>query len=280
MPGRTRVGMLVAVGGFVVGAFYGAEAVAGLAPMPLIAELDLAETVVVGKVAAIAKEREKNDGKTVVGTATVAVSEVLKGTETDELNMTVVMRRAAELSRAMASPRRIFRVGQKGILVLMPDGWPSHAYGLLPEQRRAEVQEALAVLKARVWSPEVQGLRAWSFAELRDGAHRRRVSGSVIFAVKNVSRRTRYLPLSHYEGIVSVVATDTQGKKHVLSGRRVDLPADRPLICRPLESGQTCYLHPDSENYGCFHIPKTLPPGAYTIRATLNNAADGLSGVR
>ncbi|KKK89318.1 hypothetical protein LCGC14_2734320, partial [marine sediment metagenome] len=69
---------------------------AGFMALPIKAELDLAKTVVVGKIVGLTKERTENRGMLVWGRATIAVERVLKGKPAKQVTATVAMRLARE----------------------------------------------------------------------------------------------------------------------------------------------------------------------------------------
>jgi hypothetical protein len=246
--------------------------------MPLKAELYLAQTVVVGKITDIAKEKEEYEGKLVRGLATVAVSEVLKGRETNEVKMDVVMQMDRNLG--MQSPPRVYGVGDEGIWVIMSDGRPSHGYGLLGKDRLQEVKAALEELDKRTWSEEVGGLKVWAAADMKhpEGSM---LAGKIMFAVKNVSEKPVYLSRPMYKTVMTAVARDSSGKEFPLRGIGMGLGTpERPLVSRAvLQPGETRYLHPYGENYGFFAIPTDLPPGEYAVTVRLaNTVAEGHRG--
>jgi len=257
-------------------------ALAGFMPMPLKAELDLAKTVVVGKIGDISKEKEEYEGKMVWGRATVAVTEPLKGTTAKEITMAVMMSLDRNLARNMQSPPRVYRQGDEGIWIVMPDGKPLHGYGLLGKNRLNEVKTALAELEKRIWSDEVGGLTVWAAADTKD-LDGERIAGMVMFAVKNVSTKPIYLPHSFYTGVVSAIARDSSGKEFALRGMGDDLGTKPPPLDsqHALQPEETRYLHPDGADMGFFIIPEDLAPGKYAVSVTLNNpVADGVLNER
>jgi len=275
---QTGVRALSVLGALVMGAVFAGDVMAGFTAMPLKAELDLAQTVVVGKITGIAEEKDEYEGRLVRGRATVAVTEVLKGRETNEVKMDVVMRMDRDL--AMQSPPRVYGVGDEGIWVIMSDGRPSHGYGLLGKDRLQEVKTALEELDKRTWSEEVGGLKVWAAADFKN-PQGLRLKGMVMFAVKNVSEKPVYLPRPMYETVLTAVARDSSGKEFLLRGIGMGLGTpERPLFSQAvLRPGETRYLHPDGENYGFFVIPTDLPPGEYAVTVRLaNTVAEGHRG--
>lgn len=264
-------GRAVAVGALVM--LFSIEANAGLVPMPLEAELDLAKMVVVGKITDITKVTEGAGHGETFGRATVAVSEPLKGTTAKEVTMLVVMHRDSSGPVGAASPARIFVKGEEGIFVITSDGRPSHAYGFLRKKQLDEVKAALTELDKRTWSDEVGGVKAWAGA-VTEGAGDGR-SQRILFCVRNVSKSTIWLPRSMYKEVVTAVARDSAGKEFRLSGFGQSLEAKTPVTCRPLETQQTRYMHPDSEDHAYIVVPNDLPPGKYTVTVSLGNDRDG-----
>jgi len=239
------------------------EAVAGPVPLPLQAELDLAQTVVVGKITGAVC-----NGDAQQATAEVTVSEVLKGPKADK----ILIKIAIEVPPGAASAQRVYRGDEEGIWIIMSDRRPSQAYGLLGKERLAEVKALLAALEARTWSDEVNGLRAWAGA-IRD--ERLDPRPCVVFAVRNVSPSALWLPRSTYPGVVTATLRDAAGEE-----KEIKPPVDKQYLsfrgatcCRELESGQTCYLHPVGENCGYLRIPENLPAGKYTVTVTLTHTA-------
>lgn len=277
---QTGVRALSVLGALVLGAVFAGDVMAGFTAMPLKAELDLAQTVVVGKITDIAKEKEEYEGKLVRGVATVAVSEVLKGREAHEVKMDVAMQMDRDLARMMQSPSHVYRAGDEGIWVIMSDERPSHGYGLLGKDRLQEVKAALEELDKRTWSEEVRGLKVWAAADFKN-PQGLRLKGMVVFAVKNVSEKPVYLPRPVYETVLTAVARDSSGKEFPLRGIGMGSSTpEPPLVSQAvLRPGETRYLHPDGENYGFFVIPTDLPPGEYSIIVRLaNTVAEGHLG--
>jgi len=271
MDKQTSVRIPPAIGCLVLCAFLVTHAVAGFIAMPLKADLDLAQTVVVGKITDIARKMGQRDGKLVWGRATVAVSDVLKGGKTKKMKMTVAMR--VDREYGAQSPPRVYSVGDEGIWVIMPDGRPSHGYGLLDKKRVEEVKSALADLDKRVWSEVVTGLKVWAGAAKHDWNPRN--PQQVVFAVKNISKSTLWLPRPMYQGAITAIARDSSGKEFELRGGGPRHSPEGRAVCRPLEPGKTKYMHPYGENYGFIVIPRDLPPGKYTVTVTLANTRDG-----
>jgi hypothetical protein len=251
---------------------------AGFGALPLEAELDIAQKIVVGKITKIEVTKIEYDGKMQSGTATISVEETLKGGDEKTVTTSVVMRLDREIDEKMQSPPRVFKVGDEGIWLIMEDNKPSHGYGLLERSKLEEIKKNLKMLNERKWSDAARGIKVWTgIVKFLSG---NRSSYGVIFAVKNVSDSTIYLPRSLYSGIVSVIAENKDGKQIALHGLGDQVESKDNLMCMPLLPNQIRYMHWDGENYGCYLIPKGFAPGKYKVRGTLSNdkAVGSLNG--
>ncbi|MHC4563501.1 MAG: hypothetical protein ACYS8X_12105 [Planctomycetota bacterium] len=250
----------------------------GLPSLPLRADVDLAEFVVVGKILEIEKAKEDHNGDLIWGRATLQVREVLKGEAAERLQITVVMHLAKGLSMDMASPPHVYHNGDEGIWVIRPDGRPSHAYGLLRLERLDEVKRILRELDNRIWSQEVGGLQVCAEVVTDAYGHGPSSRPIVIFAVKNVSDDAIWVPDAAYANVVKAVARHADGREFILSSLGERLPVDEngSLRCERLQPGEIRYMHPNGENYGSLRTPKKLPAGEYRISVTLSNIAKGV----
>jgi hypothetical protein len=266
-----RTVLIMAAGAAMIGLAFTA-AMAGPMPLPLKAELDLAETVAVGKIVDIIEDKPAEGDLITTGRATIAVSEVLKGKPVKEIAVVVAVGMAKDAEVMMASPPRLYSKGEEGIFVVMADGRPSHAHGFQEKKRVDDVKAMLADLEKRTWSEEVGGLRVWAGLTQYDWNFKQDM---IIFAVKNVSKSVVWLPEPIQDGIVSVVMRDAAGKETNLLAR-VQFPRKDPTVrCTALAPGETCYVHPSLINYGAIGIPPDLAPGKYEVRITLTNQRKG-----
>ncbi|HUT34086.1 MAG TPA: hypothetical protein VNE39_11430 [Planctomycetota bacterium] len=272
---RIPIGWVRALSGVVSAAFQ-AAALAGFWALPLGAEIDRADAVVLGKLVRATPSRTDHDGQMITSRGTISVRETLKGEAAKEVTITLVTALAWEAARQMQSPPRIYRVGDEGIWVIV-EGRPSHGYGVLPENRAQEVRDTVARLARREWSQPVSGLRCWAalVKETEVALARPPHLPRLIFAVQNVSKDTLYLPLAIYSNVLAAYAQDKEGNRHEIKGAGAQHEGKAPLHCLPLGAGGTRYMHPDGENYGYFVIPSTLPPGEYQIFVSFGNALDG-----
>jgi hypothetical protein len=272
MPANVRRIMLaVMVVATVIGLAFTA-AMAGPMPLPLKAELDLAETVAVGKIVDIVEDKPAEGELVIWGRATVAVTEVLKGKPVKELTLSVATRMMGDAMMAMASPPREYSKGEEGIFVVMAGGRPSHAHGFQEKKRVDDVKAMLADLEKRTWSEEVGGLRVWAGVTQYDWDFKQDM---IIFAVKNVSKSVVWLPEPIQDGLVSVVMRDAAGTETNLIAH-VQFPRKEPTVrCVALAPGETLYDHPGLINYGAIRIPPDLPPGKHEVRITLTNNREG-----
>lgn len=278
MSDKMGVRVLLVVSGLVLGAFLVTRALAGFTAMPLKAELDLAETVVVGKIIGINEDKRDYDGKLVWGRASIMPSRVLKGGKDRTpgaglITISVVMQLDYDLTWQMQSPPKVYKKNDEGIWLIMANGQPSHGYGLLDKDRLKEVEALLDELDKRVWSDEVGGLKVWAGAPKHDWHPRD--PQQVVFAVKNVSKSTIWLPHSCYQGLVTAIVRDAAGKEVELLGIGEGIPPEGRSVCYLLEPGRTRYMHPDGADYGFIVIPRDLSPGKYTVTVALANMNDG-----
>jgi hypothetical protein len=163
----------------------------------------------------------------------------------------------------MQSPPRVFKVGDEGIWLIMENNEASHGYGLLKRSRLEEIKKNLKMLDERKWSEEVNGIKVWTGA----------VNNGVIFAVKNVSEKTIYLPRSNYSGLVIITIHDKNEKQTILKGKGSQGELKDNPVCNPLGPNKTSYMHWDNENYGYYVIPKDFLSGEYKVHATLSNGS-------
>jgi hypothetical protein len=265
IPPRLLVALLVA--------YAAIPAYAGFWALPIEAELDLADRIVAGKIIKIDPIQGDQAGNMRMGRATIAVDETLKGAKADTIEATVVVH--LDHGDGMQSPPRIYNKGNSGIWVIMPDGRPSHGYGLLVVNRLREVKDHLAMLEKREWSTPVGGIQVWVGGTDSQPGHAARQA--VLFAVKNVGKESIYLPRSLYSGIVTVVAQHEDGRQYELRGAGDQCEMRTEMVCEPLEPGRTRYMHWDGEDYGAFQFPKDALHGRYTVRGVL--ATDRKEGV-
>jgi hypothetical protein len=242
---------------------------AGPMPLPLKAELDLAETVVSGKIVDIAEKKE-DGGSIGWGDATVAVSEMLKGKAVKEVKVTVAVSVADGMG--MASPPRVYRKGEEGVFVIMAGGRPSHAHGFIEKAHVADVKAMLADLDSRKWSEEVGGLRVWAGLTPYDFNLKRDM---LIFAVKNTFGKPVWVPQPTHSDVLLAVARDALGKEFDLLQGQSYHRKGQNVEGALLQPGETRYVHLMGDNYGALAIPATLPPGRYEVRIGLSNSLEG-----
>jgi hypothetical protein len=120
---------------------------AGFWALPLEAEIDRAEAIVLGKLVRIEPTRREHEGRMTYARGVIAVREMLKGTPSREVSLIVVSALDHDLGGQMQSPPRVHRVGQDGIWIIV-GGRPSHGYGLLPQSRLDEVRTILSDSKS------------------------------------------------------------------------------------------------------------------------------------
>ena len=254
-------GVLVAAGAY--------RAAAGPGPMPLEPDLDLAKLVVVGSITHIEAAEVQWDAGVHVGLATVAVKETLKGAPSSATKFLVVTRVDPNYVRSRILCVR--RVGDSGIWVIGSNAAVEHTdVGLVPEERKADIQGMPKALGERRWSAPVNGLRAWA-GVVHQGYFRKPV---IIFAVNNVTAADIFLPVAHQVGLVTATVTDQDGRasEYVLGNAGKD---DKTVFCQKLSPGETAYLHPD---YSFIDLAwrQNVPAGKYRVVVTCENAREGM----
>ena len=169
-----------------------------------------------------------------------------------------------------ASPPRIYRTGSSGIWVIDTSNTVSHAYGLLSEDKKVDVQRILKDLSERKWSKSLNGLRIW--ASVVPYEHYK--NPVIIFAVQNVSDSNMYIPTEFQNGFLNAIAINDKGEKfsYNLSTKKENVET---VFCRSIPVKQITYLHPD---YSYIDLVKhnNLPPGKYSVTIECSNTRDGI----
>lgn len=268
MDKKNRIRFPALVGIATIGFVFLRPLAAGPIPLPFRAELDRAKLVLVGKITSIVKENNIENKDIVLGRATLKVSEVLKGEKIDQIQFDVAVKVKPNIP--MASPPRVYHEGDEGIWLIMPEGALSSAQVVLDKEK---IKAMLAELDKRTWSQEANGLKVWaSFEDDFYGDGRKTEPSGVIFAIRNVTDKTIFLPHAGYKGIVTVSAHDSSGKELQLSDYGQQREAEPPLSVYLLEPGETCYFHSGMENYSFFWLPRDMPSGTYSITVKLANS--------
>ena len=187
-------------------AFCTITVLAGPAPMPLTANLDLAKTVVVGEITNII-----DDSGPIVsfGSAVITVTKTLKGTPGKTVSIPCVTHEEPDYAGAATLPVHV--LGEKGIWVIGGGDNPQ----VLPESKLPDVQAAIKLLTERKWSEPENGLRAW--AEVVPNTYDPD-KHSIIFAVQNVSQQNLYVPVENTTGFLTATTrAGTTSHTYVLS---------------------------------------------------------------
>ena len=238
------------------------KVIAGAAPMPVEAEVDLAKYVVLEDITQI-KELDTDKDKAVHwGIATVNVVEALKGTPTKTLDFRVPMSVSPKYQGAAVI--HTYKVGDFGYWLIDAGDIVEGAYGLLKEDAKPDVREILKTLKARTWSAPVEGLKAWA-AAVEPNYH---TIPAIIFAINNTSREDLYVPTELNKGCIVAEVMNERGEKTsypLLRGEQ-----SKVVFCRKLNPGDTMYMHPA---YTCIDLYNytRLSPGRYTVVITYKN---------
>jgi hypothetical protein len=241
----------------------GKTAMAGPIPMPLEAQLDLSERVVIGKLTQIDNSIPQKDSQIRWGKATVAVQEVLKGEKTGEITFLATTGVGPDYGGSWAVP--VYKVGVSGIWLIMPDGTVNER---LDEKQKVDVVRKLKFLETRTWSMEVSGLKAWAGVVQPEYSN----NPVIIFAVQNVSKEDIYYPVAHARGVITATAESTD--KTILNYVAYPGRPDKKVSCRKLAPGEIVYLHP---HYSCIDLAwqGKFPPGEYLVTVTYRNDLDG-----
>jgi hypothetical protein len=130
-----------------------------------------------------------------------------------------------------------------------------------------KVKRMLRLLERRTWSAPVQGVAVWGFLPADPFG---RDSRAIIFAARNVTTDTIYIPDAEYKGVVDVVLKDSKGKEY-RTDRRYSRKPEKTIFCGALESHAVVYMHPAKSLYS---LPADLPDGEYTLTVVLANDRD------
>ena len=242
---------------------------AGPVPMPLICRLDLADRVVVGKITAIADDAEKSGDHVMVSTATLTIQRVVKGEAPEALKVRV----ATWVGPAYggSSPPHVRKIGDEGIWIINPP-WSSYPE-LLPASRLDAVEKALAELKDRKWSKEVNGLTAWATAVNYEFDGR----PVIVFAIRNVTQAPIFYPAVHQPGFLEISAMDDAGKVYAREDATPGKGKD--VSFNDVKPGQMVYVHPAASFISVERELPPLPPGKYRVTVALQNGVDGEAAV-
>jgi hypothetical protein len=209
---------------------------AGAGPMPLEAQLDLAQDVVCGELIKLEPIPEVGNNSVHLAIATVAISETLKGDSVGKIKFRVIVKVDSEYEGAAVLQSH--RLGEVGIWSIAADGTIDNTYGLLPLERRDEVQRILMMLAERKWSEPVEGVQIWVMEVAKEAAWGH---GRAILAVRNCSDAVVYFPVPTQYGFVKLTKITKAGEE------TTDLHPgfmSRRVYCHPLAPGEIRYIHP------------------------------------
>ena len=246
------------------------KAVAGALPMPLEAQLDMAKDVFIGQIIQIEKSDYRQGKGIRWGCAKVEVKKTLKGAPVESTEFYVAIGfDDPNYSRGAASPPKIYGVGRSGIWLIGANDVILHAFGLLNEDRKSDVQRILKSLSERKWSEPINGLRAWAVVVHPD-YHDNPV---IIFAVQNVSESNIYVPSESEHGFIKATAINERGESYGYVLGTTNEESDT-VYCRNLPTGQIVYLHPQ---YSFIDLAwrQKLPPGKYSVIIHCDNTREG-----
>jgi hypothetical protein len=232
------------------------KALAGALPMPLEAQLDMAKSVLIGKITQIEKSDFNKGFGVQWGRAHVEVEEMLKGVPTEFVEFYIAIGfDDPNYPIKAASPPRIYGVGRSGIWLVGDNDFVMDYYGLLENYKKTEVQNILKMFEERKWSEPVNGLQAWAMV-VKPEYHNNQV---IIFAVQNISDSNIFIPSELISGTIMATATNDKGKTY-----DYDLGISTSFYNGKLSKNQIAYLHP---NYSFIDLAwrQKLPPGRYSV---------------
>ena len=231
--------------------------------LPLEVRLDLAKSVVVGKVTRIVKDDAVKSSGLEWGTAIIEVSKVLKGATAKSIEMKCVTSVAPNYGGSGAVYTT--RTGESGIWVINADGYQDMVSppSVLLKERKSDVIRILKQLTRRKWSEPVDGLRAWATV-VPPGKYG---NPAVIFAVQNVSRTDIFVPGEETEGFISADAKSKTTEYYLQLDAK---PTGSGVFCKKVSPKEIIYLHP---GYSAIDLrwKQSLPVGKYLVDITCEN---------
>jgi hypothetical protein len=238
---------------------------AGPTSLPLEGQLDLAQLVAIGKIDRIDDVKTDESGAS-TGTAVIQVEEVLKGIMPSKqvIAVKVYTDIPRQMAVSMASPPHLYKAGDEGIWLIMPDGDLSYHHGLVPKERLQAVKDALAAIGKRIWSEAVDGLQAWvGFSQLEGNPP------ELMFAVRNTAKEPIYVPRAHYHGVVRAkvfraAAPGTSAPTLAAVQDQGSNAREAEMRYQEIKPGETLYMHV-MENYMQIILPR-VDPGAYLVQ--------------
>ncbi len=232
--------------------------------LPLAAYLDMAESVVVGKVVDIKDASPDISQQTRISDATIEVSEVLKGSPSKIAKMKCISWMRPDY-RFQSSIQPV-KTGASGIWAIDHDGFlePISLRSYISEDCKPDVVDKLKLLSECKWSKPVNGLRAKA-AVIPPGKFGHPI---IIFTVQNISKNKLFVPDESTMGFIT--ASAKIGNKD-FSYKLI--PKDKGIacmLCRKISPNEIVYLQP---GYSAIDLRwnQSMPIGEYTVNITCRN---------
>jgi hypothetical protein len=236
--------------------------IAGGMATPIAEQLDMAQSVVLGRVTLLVDKRDIHRSSGLRhASATIAIDKTLKGGSRKSISCLVISR--VDRGYMSAKPVREVHVGDHGIWLIWRGELLASGRSLrLLENDEGLVRRTLAMLARRKWSKPVNGLKAWAGVLEPDYPSNVNPSSPIIaLAIKNVQQKETYVPWMFGMGSIDAYATCRDGTVlHVLiSGSISD-----GNYCKRLNPGETVYLMPELRGLG-FRWNEAFQAGTYWV---------------
>jgi hypothetical protein len=228
-------------------------------PWPIEVELDHADRVVVGKITDINQLRLDPNSRWEYGTATIAVSNTLKGPIANIIEIGVVIDDKSGIGGGSQIPV-IRHIGDSSVWI------GTH---LVPGSSQKDIEQKLDYLAKRKWTSPSNGLEVWvgvfSNSVRKLGPVPRNPQPWLAFAIRNVSDHDIYCPFNALAG----KAVGETGQ--TFSARSVGLLTGiSDASCAKLSPGSIRYLRNEFFQ-SCF---KEAAPGKYKVSFIYENSLD------
>jgi|GEM_PF-2423726 len=232
--------------------------------LPLAAYLDMADTVVVGKVIDIADASSDRLHQTRISEAAISVSEVLKGFASKIVKIKCIS--WVDPGYRFQSSIQPVKNGASGIWAIDHDGFlePVSLRSYISEDCKADVVNKLKLLSECKWSKPVNGLRAKA-AVIPPGKFGHPI---IIFTVQNISKNKLFVPDESTVGFVTANARiDNKDFSYKLIPKDTGIAC---MLCSRLSPNEIIYLQP---GYSTIDLRwnQSMPIGEYTVNITCRN---------
>jgi len=198
--------------------------------------IELAKSIVIGKITRITNLPATISPGPRFGYATITVSEVLKGIPVKTVKRKCITWLPPEYASSPHAPT-VLNIGDYGIWIIGSDDPMSleYAQGFTSVERKPEIVRMIKLFAKRRWSKPVNGLRAWA-APIDISTNTNPV---VIFQVQNVSKTDILLPDVNTPGCITADVKDGTGNLHFALIPKKEAWNDESRIISP---GEVVYL--------------------------------------